>query len=111
MYIDEAHTLAEKKPIEGSESLYDLMKKAAADFCDQPFFILFLSTTPELYVPTTPTVLSNPAKMFQVTSTLVPPFTELPFDCHPELQTKIQPGLKLEVVQAFPFSLHFGRPL
>ncbi|RXW24926.1 hypothetical protein EST38_g939 [Candolleomyces aberdarensis] len=113
MYIDEAHTLARKgsKDDTRSGTLYDLMIKAAADFSGQAFFIVFLSTTSQLYMLATPAEFINSARAQQGKSTLVPPFTELPFDCHPELKKMIRPGLKLEEIQAFSFIVRFGRPI
>jgi len=43
-----------------------------------------------------------------LTSSLVAPFTEMPFDCHAQ---KITPTLKLADVQDYMFMAQFGRPL
>ena len=110
MYVDETHTLAEKKP-RSTETLYDLMVKAAANYCDHPFFIVFISTTSPRRALAPPAALSRSARWSDPALVLVPPFTEMPFDCHPEWHKRIQPGLKLEEVQRFSFMVRFGRPL
>ena len=109
--VDEAHTLSDLKVGPRSDSLYDVMVKVAADYCGPKykFFILFLSTSSQLRRLAPPPRLAKGAR--QIPVTLVAPFTEMPFDCHPRLRNPIQPDLKLIDIQQFEFIARFGRPL
>ncbi|KAH9481122.1 hypothetical protein JR316_0005642 [Psilocybe cubensis] len=123
LYVDEAHTLTElkiakdtdTKPVSDTgtkpvSTLYDAMVKAATTYCDCKFFILFLSTSSRLRRLAGPRDVARSARQFM--PELVAPFTEMPFDCHPELQNhKIRPNLPLKDIQKHDFITYFGRPL
>jgi hypothetical protein len=91
MYVDEAHELEVQTP---RSTLYDLLTRAVSSY-NKGFFVLFLSTVP---------------RMRQLTPGLLPPYTEMPFDCHPSLPLSPE-ELTLEDVQDFGFISRFGRPL
>ncbi|KAH9481110.1 hypothetical protein JR316_0005630 [Psilocybe cubensis] len=116
LYVDEAHTLTELRigpthtNTKPQPTLYEAMVKAAATYCDYAFFILFLSISSRLRR------FSGPQKSYssrrRALSTVIAPFTEMPFDCHPELQNhKIRPNLPLKDIQKHDFITYFGRPL
>lgn len=110
IYIDEAHTLASKT--RAGASMYDHMLKATAEFATVGVFFLFLSTASRLEVLASQSALSASARFQLAHDSLVAPFTEMPFDCHPSLvKEPIQPGLKLEDIRKFSFAARFGRPL
>ncbi|PPQ86745.1 hypothetical protein CVT25_012382 [Psilocybe cyanescens] len=110
LYVDEAHTLTELKIGTTDSTLYDAMVKAASEYHNHQFFILFLSTSSELRRLVSPAKASRSAQ--KVANKVVAPFTEMPFDCHPELQDhNIKPNLLLKDIQEHRFITHFGRPL
>ncbi|PPQ94721.1 hypothetical protein CVT25_009576 [Psilocybe cyanescens] len=110
LYIDEAHTLANFKIGITDSTLYDAMVKAAADYKQYRFFILFLSTSSQLRRTASPMIFTRSPHM--IPDRLVAPFTEMPFDCHPQLQDHgIKPGLVLGDIQEYSFITYFGRPL
>ncbi|KAH9475813.1 hypothetical protein JR316_0011373 [Psilocybe cubensis] len=115
LYVDEAHTLTELKIAKDTDTkpvstLYDAMVKAATTYFGYKFFILFLSTSSRLRRLAGPRDVARSARQFM--PELVAPFTEMPFDCHPELQNhKIRPNLPLKDIQKHDFITYFGRPL
>ncbi|KAH9481121.1 hypothetical protein JR316_0005641 [Psilocybe cubensis] len=123
LYVDEAHTLTElkiakdtdTKPVSDTgtkpvSTLYDAMVKAATTYCGCKFFILFLSTSSRLRRLAGLKDVARSAR--QSMAELVAPFTEMPFDCHSELQNrKFRPTLLLKDIQKHDFLTYFGRPL
>jgi len=109
IYIDEAHTLATR--VKAGVSMYEHMLKAIAELAPIGVFFLFISTSSRLEVLGQST-LPTSARLRASHSTLIAPFTEMPFDCHPSLvQKPIQSGLELAEIQKFSFAVQFGRPL
>ncbi|PPQ86747.1 hypothetical protein CVT25_012384 [Psilocybe cyanescens] len=108
LYVDEAHTLTELKIRTTDSTLYDAMIKAAAEYCNYRFFILFLSTSSQLRRLTGPAKASRSAR--RVGPNVIAPFTEMPFDCHLE-DHGIKSGLILQGIQEYRFITRFGRPL
>ena len=109
VYMDEAHELAETAM---GKQFYDDVLKASTELADNGVFFLFLSTASRLEVLAGQALLSPSARCRVAGDHLVPPFTQMPFDCHPRLLNKsIRPGLRLEEIQEFSFAVRFGRPL
>ncbi|KAF6751649.1 hypothetical protein DFP72DRAFT_1047598 [Ephemerocybe angulata] len=109
LYVDEAHTLSNRRLRSAQYSLYDGMLKAVAEYSTQNFFLLVLSTSSHLDRFAPPARLAN--SMRQQRANLVAPFTEMPFDCHPKLRKRLKPDLNLSDIQQFEFIAQFGRPL
>ncbi|CAA7268474.1 unnamed protein product [Cyclocybe aegerita] len=88
MYVDEAHEL-DVRAINSSRNLtlYDLFTTAVSEY-PEGFFVLTV-----------------------VAGDLIPPYTEMPFDCHPSLPVSSLGDLTLKDVQDFSFIARFGRPL
>ncbi|CAA7263721.1 unnamed protein product [Cyclocybe aegerita] len=110
MYVDEAHEL-DVRAINSSRNLtlYDLFTMAVSEY-DGSFFVLFLSTVSRMgqLAPLTKITRSNRTV---VAGDLIPPYTEMPFDCHPSLPVSSLGELTLKDVQDFSFIARFGRPL
>ncbi|CAA7268435.1 unnamed protein product [Cyclocybe aegerita] len=110
MYVDEAHEL-DVRAINSSRNLtlYDLFTTAVSEY-PEGFFVLFLSTVSRMrqLAPRTKLTRSNRSV---VTGDLIPPYTEMPFDCHPSLPVSSLGDLTLKDVQDFSFIARFGRPL
>jgi hypothetical protein len=83
VYFDEAHKLAEP-PSEPTRpgrlrSVYHNLGKVLADLISEPVFFVFLSTNSHLQ-RFAPSAANHPSNRTVTGSSLLPPFTELPFD-------------------------------
>ncbi|KAJ2936287.1 hypothetical protein H1R20_g807, partial [Candolleomyces eurysporus] len=106
MYVDEAHTLNEDI---GGSSVYSLMIKALSVFNGQSFFVLFVSTVFCDHKIVAPGRLARSHRYFAAGDKLLAPYTEMPFDCHPNFP--LSPGVKLEDIIGLSFLCMFGRPI
>lgn len=110
IYIDSARNLA--STIVAGTSLYEHMLAATAEFATVGVFFLFISTSSDTEILSSQPELSDSYRFETARGSLVAPFTELSFDCHPSLvKESIQPGLKLKEIQKYSFAVRFGRPL
>lgn len=115
MYFDEAHTLSvEAQP--GSchkRSAYHNLGKVLTWLRMDPICFLFLSTQSKLRA-FAPTIYEHPSVRDWTYSTLLPPYTELPYDVFAEgmvSRLRKDKSLTLEGVCKVKELVRFGRPL
>ncbi|KAF8340879.1 hypothetical protein F5887DRAFT_1225825 [Amanita rubescens] len=107
IYFDEAHTLLEDPPVDGtSKNLFDIFCWVATLCYEFPLFFIFISTRP--LVPKLLTTESSNTISYANASLNVP-IIETPFDCYPKKVPKGQ--LSLNETTSIDFLARFGRPL
>ncbi|EMD35176.1 hypothetical protein CERSUDRAFT_97099 [Gelatoporia subvermispora B] len=110
--IDEADVLAltevPANPAEGS--LYDVLCTSIGVFRSLPIFFVFLSTNSQIALLAPPKSRMNSMGAKDNFSSLVPPFTETPFDCSPKFPLRSQ-TFKLSEIASVEFMCDLGRPL
>jgi hypothetical protein len=112
LYFDECHTLFnDNKP--PSKSCYAALCLALTYFTEShskdqhTIFGLFLSTNNSISRLAPPPDMAFSAR---AADNMLPPFTELPFDCHPSFPIK-QYTITLKQSESTEFLSRFGRPL
>jgi hypothetical protein len=112
MYVDEAHTIADHFLEKFDMSTYDIMLRALNEYTNESdFFTVFMSTSSRTSCLAERAAMARSSRK-RGSAGLIPPYVEMPFDCHPKLLRGIEPGkLGLEDVWDLPFLLRFGRPL
>lgn len=107
IYVDEAHTITDNT----GESVYDALLKALTEYKGQLVFVVFLSTAAPVGELAAPSYLASSARKRAVTKSLLAPYTEMAFDCHPSLIARIDDANSLSDVQSLAFVVRFGRSL
>lgn len=111
LYFDESHDLHEplSKDQKAPSRYHALLWALEALSSVRTMFSLFLSTNSKLreFAPSKHFLNS---KRWRNSDGLVPPYTELMFDCHPSLSTTSK-GVTLERSGEIDFMSWFGRPL
>lgn len=128
LYVDEAHVLNESphRKISGKNSLYEIFCRSIAHLSSEPFFVIFISTTPAIAPLQPAEAFARSGRILVGQPMLQMPITETPFDCffqsrpkdlldsdnyHP-LNGRIKPGkLTTKDVSKVAFMSRFGRPL
>ncbi|PCH37280.1 hypothetical protein WOLCODRAFT_140783 [Wolfiporia cocos MD-104 SS10] len=108
LYFDESHILFKFKTSDSNSYYHGLL--SALDVLRLSKIIgLFLSTTSYLakYAPTYDMMPSERAQA----AALQPPYTELPFDCHPDFFPVPQNKFTVDKLSTPEFQANFGRPL
>ena len=108
IYFDESHTLF-KRPLQDGSFRCQALCLALDYLSESPIFSLFLSTNSSLsrYAPSKDDAFSA---WISEADEVQPPFTELPFDCHPKFPIS-QGQYTLETSGELGFLCRFGRPL
>ncbi|PCH39028.1 hypothetical protein WOLCODRAFT_29336 [Wolfiporia cocos MD-104 SS10] len=108
LYFDESHILFQHKTNDAS-TYYDGLVSALDAFKLSKIIGLFLSTTSLLaeYAPTHEKMPSDRAQA----EALQPPYTELPFDCHPDFFPVSEDQYTVDALSTPEFQSNFGRPL
>lgn len=120
LYFDEAHTLTNvvstwiKENPEGRNA-YEVLLGCLNEFPYETVFSLFLSTNSHMSALAPTREQHKSLRALSPDANFNAPFTELPFDCHPDLPINVTnntpPALKLEQVSTVEFMCKFGRPL
>lgn len=107
IYVDEAHTITD----DTGESVYDAFVKAFTDYKVHLLFAVFLSTAARAGELAAPAHAPSSSRKRAAGKSLIAPYTEMPFDCHPILKAKIDDTKSLSEVQSLSFLVYFGRSL
>lgn len=115
MYFDEAHTLNVPSMSQQQSSLshHHLLTKSLNKFNSFPIFSVFLSTNSNMSI-LSPPQRQHPSIRVSTNSndSLQTPYTELPFDCSPDIKLAFKRGtMKIDEVNKFDWMCRFGRAL
>lgn len=113
IYLDEAQALVSMKTHPGEENLHDCLLSAFASYSDAKgckAFLLTLSTLSQVSSLAKPAFMFNSARANS--KALLPPYTEMPYDCHPDLERGLViSGQMLDEITSFSHDIRYGRPL